>query len=154
MSKVTLTLELDYDEAITVLSLLAPEAHISTVAVQKPVPKQSVTLPSKEPVRGFKRPVTVPTAGKKTKMPSLGRSQTQIDSFTEEEQDKFDKKSEDQLLKEERAADRAERKKEKDELAKTKKEETDKAADEIKRIKDAAKDNKVIPTVIKKPWEI
>ena len=158
MKKVTLTLDLTYAEAEAVLALLngtTSEAPASAVEVK--LVEAMLTTPLKAPPTNIELDIPVivkPTAGKKVKMAGFGRSQKQIDDFNKDEQEKFNKKTDEQLLKEQRAEERAEAKKVKAQIAKDKKEEEDRATKEVEAIKKADTKTPVIATLPKKPWEI
>ncbi len=100
-------------------------------------------------------PVTIPTAGKKVKMAGFGRTQVQIDEFTENEEERFEKRSEEELLKEQRKEERDAKAAEKKIIADEKKAEEDHFKKEIANIKKAVEDKapEKATTVIKKPWE-
>ena len=126
MNKVTITLELTYHQAIAVMDLLTSSESDTKQSQTK------LTVQDSLPSKGTKEPVRiVPTAGKKTTMPSFGRNQAQIDAFTNEEQEKFDKKTAEQLLKEE----------------KNKKEQ-----EQVESIKQSSKPKPATTTLPKKPW--
>ena len=168
MKKVTLTLDLTYAEAEAVLALLnGTVSAASTEAVEAKLPaKEKVVEPVKElvteapmdspaaPKKTVAKVKVKVTAGKKTMMPGFGRTQTQIDSFTADEAEKFEKKTDEQLLKEQRAEERLEAKKVKDQIAADKKAERDKAAEEVEAIKKAGTIAPVVTELPPKPWAL
>jgi len=99
-------------------------------------------------------PVVVkPTAGKKTAMPSFGRSQAQIDSFAEAEASRVEAKTEAEEEREQRAADRAAKKAVKEEEEAEKQFHANKLAAEVEAIK--AAELHTTPAVMpKKPWAL
>lgn len=128
------------------------EKDILAAEVVKATPKPTIAHPIKT---SASKPVTAITAGKVIKMPGFGRSQTQIDRFTNDEQNKFEKKTEEQLEKEQRKEERDARKAERDAIAAEKQDEIDRAAKEIAAIKEAG-DHEPEPTGDRpaKPWEL
>jgi len=156
--KVTITLELTYTQASAVLALIqgtSPEPHSSPASHEVPSTDTKTSAHTNEPKKGFKRPDTTPVvnakvkaAGKKTKMPGFGRSQNQIDEFLEHEEERFTKKTEEQLLKEQRKAEREAKKAEQEAVEA-------KAKQEVEEIKQkVVEDIKPSIPLLKKPWEL
>jgi hypothetical protein len=144
MQKVTLTLELTYDEAEKVLALLnmPSEAHNSLSANVLPkqveVPAPTATKPQRAPKAGGK---------KGPKMPAFGRTIAQVDSFIENERTRVTKLDEEAELKAQRAEEKAAR-----DGVKT--EEAEKITDEVKAIKDANISKTSTSTMPKKLWQL
>jgi hypothetical protein len=134
MQEITLTLTLSYSEATEVLTL------INTLRNNNVEVPNTQKLPAKDqsPSVTKEKPVTHPTAGKTVKMPTFGRKQHQIDAFEESEKDRVNKKTEAQLLKEQKEEEKAAL-----EAAQTK---------ELEAIKSAPKPKKTDLPI--KPWEL
>lgn len=144
MQSVKLTLELTFSDALAVLTLLQKTADPSTAVIDSHAMGQAPT-----------KTTVTPTAGKKTKMPGFGRTQANIDQFTEHEQERFEKKTEDELLKEQRAEERKIAKAEKqakinEQKAKDKREQDE--IDDIKALNLAS--TTATETVTKAPWAL
>lgn len=136
---IKLTIEVTVEQMLQIGELLKDPVADTTLADKKPSTNE---------------PVTVPKSVKGIKMPSLGRTQAQIDDFTTNEQIKFDAKSEEQLRKEERATERAEKKALKEAEEAKKLTAKQKAQDEINAIKEAELTAPTTEMPIKKPWEL
>ncbi len=150
MNKVTITLELTYKEVAEVMALLN---HTSQQPVNTPISQEHL-LKDKSPSPTTKKPskpIIKPTAGKKVKMPALGRTQKDIDKFMVEEQERFNKKTEEELLKEQRAEERAQRKAEKEAEELAKKQEEEEKLNEVKAIKEKTSSKSTLPA---KPWNL
>jgi len=112
MSTVTLQFKLPYDNAIKVLRYIdtltdatSDELHQEA---QTPVEEIEEATPQVNEVDPINTYTTVkPTAGKKISMPTLGRTNEQIDIFVNKEQERFDAKSDEELAKEQRTIDKA-----------------------------------------------
>jgi len=116
--------------------------------------KESVEQVITEDVRpSHVEPTVRPSPGKGIKMPSFGRTQNQLDSFYEQEQERFDKKTEEEFAKEERAEVRAATKAAKQQLLDEKKADKQRAEDEVTAIKETAKETPTT-TLLKKPWDL
>ena len=140
-------MELSYTDATAVLTFL--QRTTNTVIPKTVVKDLREVIEEHTP-----ETVVIPTAGKKTSMPGFGRSQTQIDTFTENEQERFDKRTEEDLLKEQRAEEREVRKAEKQEIADEKKAEAIRSEAEIADIKAVNLTSTSMPTAMpKSPWK-
>lgn len=167
MNTVTLTLALTPENAIRVLNLVSQlDTSISTESPSKSIvdyqyQHQQLTEMRAAPL--IKHPKTAqdstktssvsPTAGKTIRMPSLGRSQTAIDTFAQSEASRIEAKEEEAELREQRKAERDARNTIKDEEAAEKKRQSDKENKEIEDIKAAAAANEIGTPLPKKPWE-
>jgi len=135
MNLITLTLTLTPQQVIEVIQVLdntSSEAHnlpVETLIDSTDTMSPENTTTSSTPI------IITPTAGKKTIMPAFGRTQSQVDNFTKEEQEKFDNKTEEDLLKEERRAEHTIKKIAKETLQKDKETELAKEQDIINDIK-------------------
>jgi len=169
MNIVTLSLRLQYDDAIAVLQLLKDKglnAHISPVEPKEPkgdvVPtnqvedvRESLVEPAVIPHHAHQDAAvtTAPTAGKTVKMPGFMRTQTQIDNYTSSEASRVEALDEEAELREQRRQERLAKKEEKDAEALEKKETKAKADNEVAAIKEATLTT-TAQTSIVKPWEL
>ena len=165
--EVTITLTLPLLEAKAVLDLLALEGIPSESNFKVPTsPKVSSQVQRveravktvTEALRDSSPPVvnataTVKGSKPKPKMPSFGRSQSQIDSYESSEASRIDMADEETKFKLQQAGERAVRKAEKDVIADAKKQEKQHAEDEVAAIK-AADLSAITPThKVVKPWD-
>ena len=157
MNKVTLTLQVTYQEAIQIMQLLntSPEAHTKPLRPLNNLEDKVPAVPTKTPSAASKSPgkVVAPTAGKTVKMPGFMRTQEQIDTYAASEDLRMEAKDEEAELKLQRAADRAVRKTEKDAVENEKKAEAQLKQDEVASIKEAVVDT-TPPPLPKKPWHL
>ena len=121
MKTVQITLDLSPSDIIRVMKLLENSPANNTVTTQE------VTMK--------------PAIKSKITMPSFGRNQKQIDAFTEIEQERFDKKTEEELVKDQRAEERKVKQAEKQQVVDDKKETAKIQEAEILEIKTAATEN-------------
>ena len=170
MSKVTITLELTYPQVTAVMALLntpSPESPTEPVAndlpsevqcTDKNVPDLSEALTDTRKFKsmdGIKLNVNTkvtPTAGKKTKMPSFGRSQTQVDTYTESEANRVEALDEEAELKAMRKEEREAKKLLKDAEDAIKQDIKQAALDEVTAIKEATLEEEDTAPLKKPIW--
>jgi len=158
MKKITLTLELTLKEVTAVMNLLdniSPDFNTSPTSNDNTEEDKVLAATIKTPTKSSKA-VTRATAGKKIKMPTLGRTQIQIDEFARKEKNRVEALNEEAELKAQRAEERLARNAEKNKLAQEKKAMEEKAQNEVNSIKQAVTEtSKPIPSKLpKKPWEL
>jgi len=153
MEKIQVTLTVTLQQLQAIISLL--DTTPSESHTEPPGPKVSSegTLVVVENNELPASTTTTPTAGKVTKMPGFGRTQTQIDSFAKDEEVRVEKKTIEQAAKDERAKERKIKKDAKDLIEQETKDKTIKEEEEVETIKQTVTDE-VVTSLIKKPWEL
>lgn len=160
MEKITLTLTVDIVTAQKVLDYLAthesnveaPRAANNTKRDTLVANALKVATEAKNPANNISIKVP-PTAGKKTSMPSFGRSKEQIETYVKQEEARVEALDEEAELKAQKAADRAAKKALRDEEEAVKNLQAEKLAKEIEDIKSS--ETPIKPsTMPKKPWEL
>ena len=158
MQTIQLTLTVTLDQADSILALLRsplPEPHTgspaATAVTEPSLPVETTPEPSASSETS--KPVVVkPTAGKTVRMPALGRTQRQVDTYAAERATRADELDEEAILKAERAAERAERKREREAEAVAKQAIIDKSAEEVAVIKSADSAVEFKQPVAKPDW--
>jgi len=154
---VKITLEVTIQQALAIFTLLnkdntSSDSHNSSVwpdlPSQDPLPTKPITKPSK----ASNEPSTI-SVNTGIKMPALGRTKSQIATFENTEKERFDKKTEEELLKEECKAEREAKKAVKEAEAAEKKAEAEKALKLAMDLKKQAITSKS-PKLEKPTWKL
>jgi len=172
MDTITLTLELTYMKAAALMAFLndmptesitaflapeklkedkGPEGQVEDVRTSNIEPE---VLP--HPSHPDAEVEVVPTAGKKTKMPGLGRTQAQVDSYVKKEATRIEEKDEEAEIRAQRKEERDAKKAERDKIENDKKEAITKENKIVEDIKNTeALNNEEVSTILPtKPWEL
>jgi len=139
LKTVSITLNLTYKEVAAVMAFLnnMPSDFNRSYSALKQAAEDESSAPTTSKPSASSKPSVTPTAGKKTKMPTFGRTQSQIDSFAKQEEKRLTLIAEKEKLK----ADKL----------KTKAAADNKTKEEVKAIKAQQSITEPLP---KKPWEL
>jgi hypothetical protein len=144
VNKITITLDVTLQQASKIIAMLqdtSSEAYIAAAAndmlKEDPLHTVGPKKPSKAGIEDkvVEKVVVAPTAGKITKMPSLGRTQAQVDSYASERKTRVEELDEEAILKAERDEERRLLKEEKQKALEDKKAELKLQEEEVAKIK-------------------
>ena len=153
MNSITITLTVTHAEAKAIMDLLETHRHSNSKA-----PAANNLLKKVEIPIGTKSLLTddgrvLPAPGKKTTMPSFGRTPTQIAEFIATEETRIDLRDEEAELKAQRAEEREAIKADRAQEALLKKQAADKLQNEVKAIVQA-ETTTAVTTLKPPPWKL